>query len=173
MLPQKSVLLTTSKSVILTGLKHHPHSSVLIHITSLLPKLMPICLDAKFSFKLIIQANSAGDESNILISSVTDTFPTRKSSTEPKISHMLLYIDLHLLSILCQQKYLKRVWRKKCRVLVVPEPLTACHSDYQLPATQGQVSATSCRPNWWSLTNTAPVFLLSNKILDQTCLQRE
>lgn len=77
---------------------------------------MPICLDDKVSFKLVIQANSAGDESNILISSVTDTFPTRKYSTEPKISHMLLYIDLHLLSILCQQKYLKSAWRKKCGV---------------------------------------------------------
>jgi len=70
---------------------------------------MPICLDAKVSFKLIIQANSACDESNILISSVTDTFSARKPFTEPEISHMLLYLDLHLLSLLCQQKYLNGV----------------------------------------------------------------
>lgn len=140
------ILLTTSKSVIPIGFKHHPHCSVLIYITFCFPNLCLLCLDAKVSFKLVRQANSAGDKTNILISSVTDTFPTRKSSTEPKISHMLLYIDLHLLSILCQQKYLKRVWRKKVGFLVIPEPLTACHSDYQLPTTQGQASASSPKP---------------------------
>lgn len=51
--------ITTSKFVIPTCFKYHPYHSALIHVTSSLPILMPICLDAKVSFKLIIQAKSA------------------------------------------------------------------------------------------------------------------
>lgn len=145
---------------------------------------MPICLDAKVSFKLIIQVNSAWDESNILISSVTDTFSARKPSTEPEISHMLLYIDLHLLSLLCQQKYLNGVWRKNVGFVVLPEPSIACQNDSKLPNTQEEVSAasckskaTSCRMKRWSLTNTVLALLstLSKKTWDwsEKWLQRE
>lgn len=135
---------------------------------------MPICLDAEVSFRLIIQANSARDESNILISGVTDTFSAGKPSTEPEISHMLLYIDLHLLSLLCQQKYLNGVWSKNVGFVVLPEPSTACQSDFQPPRIWGQVStapckprATSCRMKRWSLANTvsAPVSTLSKRTL--------
>lgn len=51
--------IATSKFVIPTSFKYHPYHSALIHVTSSLPILMPICLDAKVSFKLIIQAKSA------------------------------------------------------------------------------------------------------------------
>lgn len=141
---------------------------------------MSICLDAKVSFKLVmpfpyrIQTNSAWDESNILISSVTDTFSARKPSTEPEISHMLLYLDLHLLSFLCQQKYLIGVWSQNTGFVVLLGAQTACQSASQPPGPWGQVSAAtwkpkanSCRMKRWNLPNTvkAPVNTLSNNTL--------
>lgn len=58
LLPQKQILLAASKSAVPTGFEHCPHHSVLIHVTSLLPILMPIHLDTKVSFKLIVQTKS-------------------------------------------------------------------------------------------------------------------
>lgn len=171
------ILLTTSKSVIPIGFKHHPHCSVLIYITFCFPNLCLLCLDAKVSFKLVRQAHSAGDKANILISSVTDTFPTRKSSTEPKISHMLLYICICYQ--FCASRNTWKEYEEKGRVS--GDTRTFDSMSQWLPAanhpgtgfsilTQTQ---TSCRPNRWSLTNTVPVFLFSKKILDQRRLQRE